>query len=346
MRKALFAGILVLSLSLPVNASELSAPEVLPSGQELMPQNTASFGDGLVELLQNSAKRLLPDLREAARNCGIIVFSAMLFSILPMISQRVDAMTAVAATASIAAVMFQQTHTLILLAADTARDILEYGKLLCQVMTAALAAQGGTTASSALFIGTTVFITLLNTLISSLMIPMTFFYLVFAVAFGAFGDEFLKKTADLIKNGMTWILKTMLVIFTTYMSITGAVSGTTDLAAMKAAKVVLSSAVPVVGGILSDSSEAVLVSMGVIKNAAGIYGLLAVLSVFLGPFIKIGAHYLLLKVSAGLCGAFGDKRISTLAESFSSAMSLLLAVIAAGCILVMISTVCFIKGAG
>ena len=97
---------------------------------------------------------------------------------------------------------------------------------------------------------------------------------------------------------------------------------------------------------MSDSSEAVLVSMGIIKNAAGIYGMLAVLSVFLGPFIKIGMHYLLLKISALLCGVFGDKRISTLADSFSSAMSLLLAVIGAGCVMVMISTVCFLKGAG
>lgn len=346
MRKALYAVILLLILVLPVNASTITAPEVQTSGQKLMPQNTDSFGEGLVELLQNSIKLLGPDLQEASRSCGIVVFSVMLFSFLPMISQRIDAMAAIGAVISMSAVMFQPANSLILLATDTVRDILEYGKLLCQVMTAALAAQGGVTASSTLYIGSTVFITILNTLISRLMIPMVFFYIVFSVAFGAFGDEFLKKSADMIKNIMTWTLKTMLIIFTTYMSITGAVSGSTDLAALKAAKVVISSAVPVVGGILSDSSEAVLVSMSVIKNAAGIYGMLAVLSVFMGPFIKIGMHYLLLKVSALLCSVFGDKRISTLADSFSSAMSLLLAVIGASCVLVMISTVCFLRGTG
>lgn len=346
MRMAMAAVILLSILVLPVRASEITAPEVYASGQKLMPQNTDSFGEGLVELLQNSTKLLGPDLRDASKACGILVFSAMLFSVLPMISQRMEAMTAIAGTVSISAAMFQQTNSLILLATDTIRDILEYGKLLCQVMTAALAAQGGATESSALYIGSTAFITVLNALISRMMIPMIFFYMAFAVAFGAVGDEFLKKSADLIKNAMTWTLKTMLVIFTTYMSITGAVSGSADLAALKAAKVTISSAVPVVGGILSDSSEAVLVSMAVIKNAAGIYGMLAVLSVFMGPFIKIGMHYLILKVSALLCGVFGNKRISTLADSFSSAMSLLLAVIGAGCVMVMISTVCFLKGAG
>lgn len=346
MRKMLTAVLLSLTLAFPVSASELTAPEVYPSGQELMPGNTESFGDGLLELLQNSIKLLQPDLQEALRTCGIIVFSAMLFSILPMISQQVEAMSTVAGTVSISVMMFQQTNSLILLAKDTVRDILEYGKLLCQVMTAALAAQGGVTESSALYLGTTVFLTVLNTLISRFLIPLIFFYLAIAVASGAFGHEFLKKSADMIKNTMVWLLKTILIIFTTYMSITGTVSGSTDLAALKATKVAISSVVPVVGGILSDSSEAVLVSMGVVKNAAGIYGMLAVLSIFLGPFLEIGIHYLLLKIAAALCGVFGDKRISTLVESFSAAMSLLLAVTAAGCILVMVSTVCFLKGAG
>ena len=346
MKKVLMAVVLSLLFTIPVNASELIAPEVQKSGQPLMPQNTDSFGDGLLELLQNSLKLLRPDLQDATASCGTIVLSAMLFSVLPMISQRIHSMAAVAGTVSIAAAIFQQTNSLILLAADTMRDILDYGKLLCQVMTAALAAQGGVTESSALYIGTTVFIAVLNSLMSTLMIPMIFGYLAFSIAHGTFGDDFLKKAADWIKSLMIWSLKTLLVVFSTYMSITGAVSGSTDLAALKTAKVVISSAVPVVGGILSDSSEAVLVSMAAIKNAAGIYGMLAVLSVFMGPFLKIGIHFLLLKTSAVICSIFGDKQISSLVDSFSNAMSLLLAVIAAGCVLVLISTVCFLKGAG
>jgi hypothetical protein len=100
-----------------------------------------------------------------------------------------------------------------------------------------------------------------------------------------------------------------------------------------------------VGGILSDSSEAVLVSMRMIKNTAGIYGILAVLAVFMGPFIKIGMYHLLLKATSVLCGVFGDKRIASLTESISTAMGVMLAMIGAGCILVLISTVCFLKGA-
>ena len=80
------------------------------------------------------------------------------------------------------------------------------------------------------------------------------------------------------------------------------------------------------------------------KNAAGIYGILAVLALFMGPFVKIGSQYLLLKVSAGICGMFGNKNVSSLIADFSTAMGFLLAMVASGCILVLVSTVCFMKG--
>ena len=63
MKKALLVVALSLAMAIPVNASELVAPEVQKSGQLLMPQNTDSFGDGLLELLRNSLKLLRPDFQ-------------------------------------------------------------------------------------------------------------------------------------------------------------------------------------------------------------------------------------------------------------------------------------------
>jgi len=160
----------------------------------------------------------------------------------------------------------------------------------------------------------------------------------------ALAEEILKKFSDAVKLFLSWLLKTLLIVFTTYMSVTGVVSGTADAAALKAAKVAISSVVPVVGGILSDASESVLVSVGILKNAAGIYGILAVLAVFIGPFIKVGVQYLVLKVSGAICCIFTNKNISALIDDYSTAMGLLLAMVAAGCLLVLISTICFLKG--
>ena len=346
MIRLLFGILFALSLSIPASASEIQAPEVPKSAMDLMPENTDSFGNALVELLRKGILLIQPELDGALRTCSGILICALLYSILPILSEKLTEPMAMAWRVALGTVMLQRTGTMIGYAADALRQICDYGKLLCPVLTTALAAQGGITASAALYTGTIAFITLLSILVSRLLIPLVYIFLLFSVAGSAIGEGFFRNLADGVKHLLTWLLKTLLIVFTTYMSVTGVVSGTTDAAALKTAKVTLSSVVPVVGGILSDASESVLVSMGILKNAAGIYGILAVLALFMGPFVKVGVQYLLLKGSAALCSLFGDKRISSLVGDFSTAMGLLVAMVAAGCVLILISTVCYLKGIG
>ena len=346
MIRLLFGILFALSLSIPASASEIQAPEVPESAMDIMPENTDSFGNALVELLRKGILLIQPELDGALRTCSGILICALLYSILPILSEKLTEPMAMAWSVALGTVMLQRTGTMIGYAADALRQICDYGKLLCPVLTTALAAQGGLTTSAALYTGTIVFITLLSILVSRLLIPLVYLFLLFSVAGSAIGEGFFRNLADGVKHLLTWLLKTLLIVFTTYMSVTGVVSGTTDAAALKTAKVTLSSVVPVVGGILSDASESVLVSMGILKNTAGIYGILAVLALFMGPFVKVGVQYLLLKGSAALCSLFGDKRISSLIGDFSTAMGLLVAMVAAGCVLILISTVCYLKGIG
>ena len=143
---------------------------------------------------------------------------------------------------------------------------------------------------------------------------------------------------------MTWTLKTILYIFTGYITITGVISGTTDAAALKAAKLTISSVVPVVGGILSDASETILVSAATVKNAVGIYGFFAILAIWIGPFLKIGCHYLMLKGLGAICGIFSGKNTAGLVDSFSVAMGHVLAMTGSVCLMLLVSTICFMKG--
>lgn len=346
MTKVLIMVIAIFFLPISAAADELTAPEVLRSGVAMMPQNTDSFADALRELVQNGINRIQPELKIAANTNMKIILSSVLLSLLAILSDKITVPVSIAGTVMIAAAMFQNTNTMVNYAAETVRDICEYGKLLCPVLTTALAAQGGITSSAALYTGTAAFIALLGVLVSRWMIPMIYLYLVFSMAGCALGEKFFRKFADAINSILHWLLKTILIVFTTYMSITGVISGLTDVAALKTAKLTMSTVVPIVGGILSDASEAVLVSLGLIKNTAGIYGILATLAVFMGPFIKVGVQYLFLKFTALICSLFPGKNLSELAGNFSTAMGLLLAMIASSCTLVFISTVCFLKGIG
>jgi hypothetical protein len=80
------------------------------------------------------------------------------------------------------------------------------------------------------------------------------------------------------------------------------------------------------------------------KNAAGVYGMLALLAIWITPFLQIGISYLLLKLSAAVCDSFGVKRISGFIKNVSEAMGLLLGMTAAICVLHLISVICFMRG--
>ena len=133
-------------------------------------------------------------------------------------------------------------------------------------------------------------------------------------------------------------------MFTGFITITGAVSGAADASAIKAMKVTISGMVPVVGSIISDASETILVSAGLLKNAAGVYGIVAILAVFIGPFLRIGVQYIMLKITTAICSVFGVKRPINLLKDFTAGMGMILAMTGTVCMILMIGTVCFMKG--
>ncbi len=344
MRKLYILMLLLCICTVPARAEAFVAPEVLDSGKELMPK-AESFEEGLLQIIQRMLPRIRPDLYEAGKVAIAVIGAVMLSSVLHPFSEQIKAVTELAGTAAVSATLLLSANSMIRLGAETIDELTEYGKLLLPVLTASYAAQGRAGTSAALYAGTAFFSTLLGNLISKVLLPIVYLFLALGVAHSATGEEMIKKLRDIIKEVFTWSLKALLTLFMTYMGITGAISGTADAAALKATKTVISTAVPVVGGILSEASEAVLVSVGLAKNAAGIYGILAVLAIFLGPFIKIGSHYLILKGTGMVCSVFSVKRLSELIGDFSSAMGFLLAMTGSVCLLILISTACFLQGA-
>ena len=232
------------------------------------------------------------------------------------------------------------------LGTETVTEISEYGKLLIPVMTAALSAQGGTVTSAALYTGTVFFNAVLTGFITWFMIPAVYIYLCLCVANSALEQEMLKKAKHFVKWLMTWCMKWILYIFTGYISITGVISGTVDASTLKAAKIGISSMVPVVGNILSDATETILLSAGVMKNAAGLYGIFAIIALCVSPFVKIGAHYILLKLTGSVCNVFGYKPAADLIQDFSTGMGFVLAMTGTTAVMLLISLVCFMKGMG
>lgn len=344
MKQIIFVVCLMAALVFPVSATGIVAPAVPDDVQQLMPPEELDLGQRLSYLLAEGLRGAQPAVASGAKLCARVVCMLLLLSFLRQfegLSRRFVDMTGVFV---ICLILMDNADSMIQTGAATVERISQYGKLLLPVVTAALASQGGSVTAASLYAATALFDSVICELICSILLPMVSICLVLSVVAAAAEDDMLKKLRDLLKQLMSWSLKVLLYVFTGYISLSGIISGTADQTALKAAKLTISGMVPVVGGILSDASETVLVGAAVVKNAVGISGLLGIIAVTIGPFITTGINYLLLKVLSAVSPAFASKGLSDLLQDFAGAMGFVLAMTGSVCLIQMISVVCFLRG--
>lgn len=344
MRKLLICIALICCMLITVSASEFTAPTAPESAQKYMPNDTESFSEGLWYIVKSAITALRPSWSKVSGVCLALIAAVLLMHILSSISDSESGAIQLAGAVVIGLILLDPLNSMIQLGTNTVTEMSEYGKLLLPVMTASMAAQGGVTSSAALYTGTVVFNSLLTTVIVRIVVPALYIFLCICVAGCAVKQEMLDKIRNFLKSAITWCLKVVLYVFTGYISITGVVSGTVDASALKAAKLTISGVVPVVGKVLADTSETILVSASIMKNTAGVYGILAIIAMFIGPFLEIGMQYLLLKLTAAICNMFGNKQTVGLISDFTTGMGIVLGMTGTVCVLLLISLVCFMKG--
>ncbi len=342
-----FALLLILVFLCPagVQATAWTAPPAPESVAAQVPQEADSFAQGLWNVLREALNSLDGAFSEALEHCTALIAVVLLCALVRQLGAGGFALE-LAGTVAAAATLLDCGTSMLYLGLETAQQISAYGKLLLPVMTGAMAAQGGVTASAALYAGTAFFDSLLNSLLAKLLPPLIWLFLGLSVAHSALGEAMLQSLKDTVQWVAGWALKGVLYLFLGYMTITGAVSGSADAAAVKAAKITISGAVPVVGGILSDATESVLSGIGVLRSGIGIYGLWTVLALFLTPFLRIGLQYLLLKAVSILCIGLEPKGAGQVVGDFSEALAMVLAMVGTQTVLVLMATVCTMKGVG
>lgn len=346
MKQVFLVLLILIFTAFPVSSLDMTAPTVPEMGREYMPDNTESFGEGIWTIVKAGIAVVKPELVKCSKSCFVIAAVGLLLSLFQNLTGMAKQGVGIVAALLTGCVLLETGNSMIAVASEAVQTISEYGKLLLPVMAGTLAAQGCGATSAALYASSAVFCGILSKLISGIMVPGIYIFLSISVAGAAFENQMLGKLKEMILKLCSWALKTLLSFFTGFLAITGVVSGSTDAAAAKLTKAAISGMVPVVGGILSEATESVLVGAGMVKNTAGVYGLLAVASVSIGPFLQIGVRYLLLKLTAAFCELFSGKQVSQLLKDYSGAMGILLGMTFACTMLLFISVVCFMKGVG
>jgi len=344
MKRFVWICLLVLYLAVPAGAEEWTAPQLTGDATALLPQESSSFIEDFGYILRSAIEQGFPQLKEGMAVCMSIVAVMLFATVLQSFSGAGKAAAQLVAVVLVACILLNNTNSMIELAVQTIEKLSEYMRLLLPVLASAQAAMGATSSSAALYTLTAALDAVAATAISNLLVPLVYVFLILSIVGSACDEDTLQKLRGGVKSLLTWLLKTVLYVYIGFLSVTGVVAGTADQVALKTAKLTISGAVPVVGGILSDASETILVGASVVKNTVGVYGLTAVIAICICPFLRIGVQYLLIKLTTMVCGMYAEKKSVSLIEDFATAMGLLLAMTGTVSLLMMISIICFLKG--
>lgn len=144
---------------------------------------------------------------------------------------------------------------------------------------------------------------------------------------GCISNRFsVKNLTDFIRKIIKWGMTLVLSVFLSSVSIVGVITDKVVLKGAKTAKFVLGNFVPVVGRLLSETVDTVSSAALVIKNTAGISGIIIIVIICLPPILKLFAMSISYRFCAALIEPISDPRLSNMLSSLSSTIELMLGV--------------------
>ncbi|MBQ9973629.1 MAG: stage III sporulation protein AE [Oscillospiraceae bacterium] len=308
------------------------------------------LNDGIHQLANRAGEHLPEIIRTAAGSALTLLLTVVLCAVAQSLQPESGAgginVSLMAGALAITALAANDMKSMMGLGRATIDTMQGFSQVLLPVMAACTAATGHAGAAAARQVATAMFCNIIITLIDRVLVKLVYLYLASCTAYVAIGNPGLKRISELIKWVVTKTLTVLVVIFVAYLTMVGAAAGSADAVALKATKTVIAGLIPVVGRIISDASETILVGAGALKNTVGIIGLIVVLSICLVPFLRLAAHYAAYRFSAALSATVADSRLWELIAGIGTAFGLILGMTGSCAMLMLVSMLTAVAGGG
>ena len=226
---------------------------------------------------------------------------------------------------------------LIGLGVETMDELSTMAKLLLPTIAAAMAGGGCVGSASVWQVGALMLSDIFLSLMRDVLVPVLYCMIGTAAAGALLEQSRLSLLSKGIGKLLSWGLSAILIVFTAFLSVSNLLAGSADRLAVKVGKTVISGAVPIVGGILSDATEAVAATALTLRGTLGVLGVFSVLALCLVPLLRMAVQYLFYQLAAFFSGMVGSQSLSKFLEQLSSAFSLMLAMTAGGAFLLLVS---------
>lgn len=323
-----------------------SARELLEDTDKV--ENFTSLGDGLSGLWERTCKLLAVTVQDSLGGVVLIMSAILLCSLAEDCfgaaggGRMLDPVPLVGTMVILLAVG-SNMKSLMGLGEQTIEELDIFSKALLPTLSAAAAAGGCAVSASVRQVATVFFSDLLISLIRSLLLPLVWVFVALSAADAILPAGRLSGIAQGLHKAATWLLSGSLLLFTGYLSLSGAFASSADSLTLRMARSAIGTAIPVVGGIISDAADTILAGAGVLRQSVGIVGTLTILATCILPFLKLGVQYLLLKLSAFFAAAVAPEPLVKLLHALSSAFGLVLGMTGATAAMLLISVASSVK---
>lgn len=213
----------------------------------------------------------------------------------------------------------------------------DFSHVLLPCLSAAAAASGMVTGAAAKYAATAMFMDVLLGVGRNVIMPAVCGYAALSVAGAAMGNGSLKAAKKLMKSICTYFLTGISLVFTGWLTLTGVISGTADAVTVRMTKTAVSVALPVVGSVLSDAAGALAAAVSTVRGTVGVFGVIVVICVCIGPFAALGIRYLVYKLAAAVCECVSDGKLAELIDAFGTCFGMILGLNGVGALMMFIS---------
>ena len=308
-----------------IDSAEAGDDLLLRGGQYLFSHFRAALQDAVANSLRGAMALMLLSLL-----CGLVESTAESAGETPA---RYAGYLGVLGAAALSA---GDLSALIGLGVETMDELSTMAKLLLPTIAAAMAGGGCVGSASVWQVGVLMLGDIFLSLMRDVLVPVLYCMIGTAAAGALLEQSRLSLLSKGIGKLLSWGLSAILIVFTAFLSVSNLLAGSADRLAVKVGKTVISGAVPVVGGILSDATEAIAAAL-TLRGTLGVLGVFSVLALCLVPLLRMAVQYLFYQLAAFFSGMVGSQSLSKFLEQLSSAFSLMLAMTAGGAFLLLVS---------
>lgn len=186
-------------------------------------------------------------------------------------------------------------------------------------------------------------ITFIGNFITTILLPFVLISTALAIVSKVSSKIQVDKLSKFFNSTVIWILGVVLTLFVGVISVEGSLSSTVDGITAKTTKAAVSNFIPVVGKILGDAVDTVIGCSNILKNAVGIVGVIVVISICVGPIIKLAILMGLYYLTGALCQPIADEKIVKLLEEVGNTFKMLLAIMCSVSVMLIVGTTLVLK---